>query len=97
MRCLGEEGAGDGAGQGGGRLTGEEYGTDPAEYRVGITRCMVVCGITSDIEPNMPMATAAGSAVVSDDEVNSRKYAAALAVSCPSAGFEAGPGPGAGG
>src|SRR5580704_16004490 len=47
---------------------------------LGITRCMVVCGITSDIEPNMPMATAAGSAVVSDDEVNSRKYAAAVAV-----------------
>ena len=28
----------------------------------------------------MPTATAAGSAVVSDDEVNSRKYAAAVAV-----------------
>lgn len=41
---------------------------------------MAVCGTTSDMEPNMPTATAAGSAVVSDDEVNSRKYAAAVAV-----------------
>jgi hypothetical protein len=44
---------------------------------------MAVCGITSDMEPNLPVATAAGSAVVSDDEVNSRKYAAAVAVSWP--------------
>ena len=47
---------------------------------LGMTRCIAVCGITSDIEPNMPTATAAGSAVVSDDEVNSPKYAAAVAV-----------------
>ena len=46
----------------------------------GMTRCMVVCGITSDMEPNMPTAAAAGSAVASDVEVNSRKYAAAVAV-----------------
>lgn len=30
VRCLGEEGADDGADQGGGRFAGEEYGTDPA-------------------------------------------------------------------
>ena len=47
---------------------------------LGITRCRAVCGITSDMEPNMPTATAAGSAVASDDEVNSRKYAPAVAV-----------------
>jgi hypothetical protein len=40
---------------------------------LGITRCIAVCGITSDIEPNMPMAAAAGSAVDSEDEVNSAK------------------------
>ncbi len=34
---------------------------------------MAVCGITSDIDPNMPMAAAAGSAVESEDEVNSAK------------------------
>jgi hypothetical protein len=31
---------------------------------------MVVCGITSDIEPDRPMAAAAGSAAPSEDEVN---------------------------
>jgi hypothetical protein len=31
---------------------------------------MMVCGITSDIEPSMPTAAAAGSAVASEDEVN---------------------------
>jgi TRAP-type uncharacterized transport system fused permease subunit len=31
---------------------------------------MVVCGITSDIEPNIPMAAAAGSAAASEDEMN---------------------------
>jgi hypothetical protein len=36
----------------------------------GTTRCMAVCGITSDMEPNMPTAAAAGSAVRSEDEVN---------------------------
>jgi hypothetical protein len=41
---------------------------------------MAVCGITSDMEPNMPTATAAGSAMASDDEVKSRKYAPAVAV-----------------
>jgi transcriptional regulator with XRE-family HTH domain len=35
-----------------------------------MTRCMAVCGMTSDIEPNIPMATAAGSAVASEVEVN---------------------------
>ena len=44
-----------------------------------MTRCTAVCGTTSDIVPNIPTATAAGSAVASDDEVNSRKYAAAVA------------------
>jgi hypothetical protein len=47
---------------------------------LGITRCMAVCGTTSDIVPNMPMAIAAGSALASDDEVNSRKYAMAVAI-----------------
>jgi hypothetical protein len=37
---------------------------------LGSTRCRVVCGITSDIEPNMPTAAAAGSAAASEDEVN---------------------------
>jgi hypothetical protein len=37
----------------------------------GMTLCRVVCGITSDMEPVMPMAAAAGSAVTSDVEVNS--------------------------
>src|SRR5215469_796142 len=46
----------------------------------GITRCRVVCWITSDMEPDMATAAAAGSAVASDDEVNSRKYAPAVAV-----------------
>ena len=41
---------------------------------------MAVCGTTSDIVPNMPMAIAAGSALASDDEVNSRKYAMAVAI-----------------
>jgi hypothetical protein len=45
----------------------------------GITRCMTVCGTTSDMEPNAPTAAAAGSAVASDDEVNSAKNAAAVA------------------
>jgi hypothetical protein len=48
---------------------------------LGIARCVAVCGITSDMGPNMLMAAAAGSAVASDDEVNSRKYAAVVAVS----------------
>ena len=39
----------------------------------GISRCMVVCGMTRDIDPNVPMMTAAGSAVASDTELNSRK------------------------
>src|SRR5215472_6932180 len=47
---------------------------------LGMTRCMVVCGITSDMEPDMPTAAAAGSAVASDVEVKSRKYAAAVTV-----------------
>ena len=34
----------------------------------------------SVMEPHMATATAAGSAVASDDEVKSRKYAPALAV-----------------
>lgn len=46
---------------------------------MGITRCVAVCGVTSDMEPKVPMATAAGSAVASDDEVNSAKYAIAVA------------------
>jgi hypothetical protein len=45
----------------------------------GITRCMAVCGTTSDMEPNAPTAAAAGSAVASDDEVNGAKNAAAVA------------------
>ena len=47
---------------------------------MGITRCVAVCGVTSDMEPKVPMATAAGSAVASDDEVKSAKYAMAVAV-----------------
>src|SRR6266699_4890009 len=46
----------------------------------GITRCMAVCGTTRDMEPNVPTAAAAGSALLSDDEVNSAKNAAAVAV-----------------
>ena len=38
----------------------------------GITRWMMICGMTSDIDPVMPTAAAAGSAVASDDEVNRR-------------------------
>jgi len=38
----------------------------------GIARCSAVCPITSAIEPDMPTAAAAGSALASDDEVNSR-------------------------
>jgi hypothetical protein len=47
---------------------------------LGITRCIAVSGITWHIEPNMPIPTAAGSAVVSDDELNSKKNAAAVTV-----------------
>jgi len=47
---------------------------------LGMTRCMAVCGITSDMEPDRPTVAAAGSAVASDVEVKSRKYAAAVAV-----------------
>jgi hypothetical protein len=46
----------------------------------GMTRCRVVCWTTSAIEPHIATATAAGSALASDDEVKSRKYAPALAV-----------------
>jgi hypothetical protein len=46
----------------------------------GMTRCMTVCWITSDMEPAIPRAVAAGSAVASDDEVKRRKYAPAVAV-----------------
>jgi hypothetical protein len=47
---------------------------------LGITRCIAVSGITWHIEPNMPIPTAAGSAVVSDDELNSKKNATAVTV-----------------
>jgi hypothetical protein len=46
----------------------------------GMTRCRVVCSMVSAMEPHMATATAAGSAVASDDEVKSRKYAPAFAV-----------------
>src|SRR5690349_23383047 len=46
----------------------------------GIDRCKVVCWITSDMEPDRATVAAAGSAVASDDEVKSRKYAPAVAV-----------------
>ena len=36
--------------------------------------------MTSDIEPNRPTATAAGSAVAKEDEVNRAKNAAAVSV-----------------
>jgi hypothetical protein len=41
---------------------------------------MVVCWIASVMEPALATAVAAGSAVASVEEVNSRKYAQALAV-----------------
>jgi hypothetical protein len=47
---------------------------------LGMTRCRVVCWMISAMEPHMATATAAGSAVASDDEVKSRKYAPAFAV-----------------
>jgi hypothetical protein len=47
---------------------------------LGMTRCRVVCWMISAMEPHMATATAAGSAVASDDEVKRRKYAPALAV-----------------
>jgi hypothetical protein len=40
------------------------------------------------MEPNMPTATAAGSAVVSGDEVKSRKYAVAVAVRLAASRFQ---------
>jgi hypothetical protein len=52
---LGEEGAGGSAGEGGRGLGGEEDGTDRPSTALGITRGMVVCEITSDMEPNMPI------------------------------------------
>jgi transcriptional regulator with XRE-family HTH domain len=36
---------------------------------LGITRCIAVSGVTWHIDPNRPIPTAAGSAVVSDDEL----------------------------
>jgi uncharacterized protein (DUF2147 family) len=38
-----------------------------------MTRCRVVCWVTSTMEPAMPTATAAGSATASDEELKSRK------------------------
>ncbi len=46
----------------------------------GITRCKQVSGITSAIDPNMPITTAAGSAAPSPWAVNSPKYPAAVAI-----------------
>jgi len=45
----------------------------------GTARCTVVSGIVCDIEPNMPIDTAAGSA--SRGVVNSVKYPAAVPLS----------------
>ncbi len=60
MHGLGQKGPGGGA--------GEKHNADRPSTALGIIRCMAVCGIISDIEPNMPTAAAAGSAVASDDE-----------------------------
>lgn len=81
MHGLGEERSGYGVGQGGCSLGGQEDGADQPSIGLGITRCVAVSGITWHTEPNRPIPTAAGSAVVSDDELNSRKNAAAVAVS----------------
>src|SRR5258708_10911986 len=46
----------------------------------GITRWMAVCGITSDIEPNMPTPIAAGWPAAGGGEVKRRQVVGARAV-----------------
>ena len=66
MDGLGQEGAGQCAEQADGGLAGQEDGADPAEDSVGDDALDGGLRDHPDMDPNVPMATAAGSAVTSE-------------------------------